>query len=144
MTPTTRKEVLDYVLDIIEIPKSVGITLTDDFGIKSIGILINTDEKALLDDEDISLAHVTAISLFTEWLKEYIDGNDNEPPENWSEAFTESIWDRFILKRGADTASSTSGSSNSKNEGDTKEENKVPGIIPTFFGSRITQNHLLY
>jgi len=129
MKSTTRKEILDYVLDIIEIPKSIGITLSDDFRRKSIRILINTNEKALLNDDDISLAYVTAISLFTEWLKKYIDGNDGEPRVDWSEAFTEVIWDKFILKRGADTASSSSGSSSSENEEDAKEENLVPGIV---------------
>jgi len=132
---------LDYVLDIIEISKSTGINLNDYVGIKRIGILINTNEKILLDDDDISLARVTAISLFTEWLMEYLNKNDDEPPVDWSKEFTESIWDKFFLKRGADTASSTSGSS-SKNE-DAKEENLVPGVVPMIPLQVMPKHHYL-
>ena len=87
MKPTTRKEILEYILEIIEIPSTVSYVLENDLGIKSIGILINTNEDAMMNHEDIGLAHVTAITLFAEWLKGYFKRNNNEPPDDWEEAF---------------------------------------------------------
>ena len=69
MKPTTRKEILEHILGIIKIPSTVSYVLENELGITSIGILINTNESALLEHNNIGLAHVTAIMLFTEWLK---------------------------------------------------------------------------
>ena len=125
MKPTTRKEILDHILGIIEIPSTVSYVLENELGITSIGILINTNESALLEHNDIRLAHVTAIMLFTEWLKEYYEKHNDEPLEDWELTFTESTWNKFILKRGVDNASSSNSSSLASKSSSTAAEKDV-------------------
>ena len=127
-TNKTRKEVLEYVLKTIEIPESVSFVL-DDLGIKSIPILINVNEKALMEHEEIPLANVTAIVLFAQWLKVYTENHKGKPPTNWETEFTEDIWDQFVLQRGLDNTSSFTSKSSSSNK---SSENEIELVeVPT-------------
>ena len=100
MVLTKRKEILDYVFSILEIPEEAATFFREEWQIKSVGMLINLEHEKMLELEEVAHGHVAAIALVTEWIKQYIETNDGELP-NWEEDLTEETWEDFILCQGA-------------------------------------------
>jgi len=110
--PTTRTQTLSYVYDIIDIPEEIRTYLKDTEGIKTISVLAsNSDAEwtGIVTRSNGTIKHFQKKYLqdFRDWYREYV--NDNEgPPEDWEEDFTEEIWDRYI-ELGPASPTTTSG-----------------------------------
>jgi len=105
MTSLSRIEILEYVLTVIGLTTNQISYMEEEMNIKSIGILINTNEEAFqnADTNVLKTGDYVSFLLFANWMDNYKNEN-GAFPQDWTNNFSESIWDNYILEFGIEKA----------------------------------------